>query len=158
MNSAQLGQKGFSLWYPFNEQSIKNAPKRWGAYVIRTTGGKSFGRLRGKSDILYIGSTKNKRGLNQRLTQFLNPGPTQWTSQRINKFIKKYPVEVAWRISDEPRNLESELLQQYFKEHEELPPLNRAGSKLIEKIIRETIRVGDYPRIKLGECENQEVE
>ena len=128
MNSRELGQfqKGFSKWYPFNDESIKDAPKQPGVYVLRKAGGQSFGRLRGKSDILGIGKTDAKRGLRQRLGQHLHPGRTIGTSRRISEFAKKYRMEVAWCPYHEPRNLEHELLSKYVSEHDELPPLNHA--------------------------------
>jgi excinuclease UvrABC nuclease subunit len=135
MDSTQLKQYGkqFSPWYPFNKQIIKNVPEDTGVYIIRKVGGQRFGRLRGESDILYIGSATSQGGLKQRLQQYFSPGPTQWTNKRINEFAKKYSMEVAWCLLNEPKNFEDELLRQYLKEHDELPPFNYASIRTLHK-------------------------
>jgi len=145
MNSTHLSQfeRRFSEWYPFNRHGIKNAPEQPGVYVIRITQGRCFGRLKGKSDILYIGSCEAKKGLRQRLQQYLHPGPTQWTNRRVNQLAKEYQMEVAWCLCDEPRNFEHDLLIRYLKDHDELPPLNRAGIRRLYKTITETIGLTD---------------
>jgi excinuclease UvrABC nuclease subunit len=103
--------------------TVKSAPEKPGAYVIRMSGGKLFPRLKGETDIVYIGSSKNLR---RRFYWFLKPGPTQWTSQRINQFSKKYRLEIAWLENDNPKNIEHNLLRDFLSQHDELPPLNRA--------------------------------
>ena len=140
MDSEQLKQKGFSRWFPFTDHNVGRAPKQPGVYLFRKAKGIQFGRLQGKSDILYIGSTEAKGGLKQRLRQYLHPGPTQWTNIRISKLSKKHEMEVAWHPCNEPGNFEHQLLQQYFKEHDELPPLNHAGKRLLKKVFSETVR------------------
>jgi len=145
MDSTELKdiRKDFSEWILLNEKCVKKTPKQPGAYVIRKGGGQRFGRLRGKSDILYIGSTEAKGGLRQRLRQYLHPGPTQWTNRRINKLLIKYKMEVAWCTCNEPGNLEHQLLRRYLKEHDELPPLNHATKRLLKKVFKETVHVQD---------------
>ena len=60
MDSRQMSQicKGVSEWHPFNEERVKSAPKQYGIYILRMAQDKRFGRLKGESDILYIGSTE----------------------------------------------------------------------------------------------------
>lgn len=149
MNSTHLSQfeKQFSKWYPFNKQGIKNAPGQPGVYVIRTAQSQRFGRLKGESDILYIGSCEARKGLRQRLQHYLHPGPTQWTNRRVNQLAKKYQMEVAWCVCDEPRNFEHDLLIRYLKDHDELPPFNRAGIKRLYKTLTETIRLTDQVNV-----------
>jgi len=91
-NESSLLLKGISDWRPSTEYTIRQAPTRSGVYVIRMAGGRRFGRLRGESDILYIGSTEAKRELRQRLRQYLHPGPTQWTNKRVNELAEKYEI------------------------------------------------------------------
>lgn len=143
MDSKQLKQRGFIGWFPFNENVIANAPGQLGVYVLRRAYGKRFGRLRGKSDILYIGSTEAEKGLRQRLRQYLHPGPTQWTNKRINELLKKYKTEVAWCTCEEPDNSEHDLLVQYMTEHDELPPLNHATKRLLKKVLKEELHIAD---------------
>jgi len=132
MNSEQLKQKGFFSWFPFTDHGVGKAPKQSGVYALRKARGALFGRLRGESDILYIGSTEARGGLKQRLRQYLHPGPTQWTNLRIYQLAKKHEIEVGWYSCNEPGNVEHQLLQQYLQEHDELPPLNHAGKRLLE--------------------------
>jgi len=145
VDSTQLNHfmNGFTKWFPFDKQSLEHVPQQIGIYAIRKAGGQCFGRLRGESDILYIGSAESEGGLKQRLQHYFHPGPTQWTNRRINEFAKKYRMEVAWYPSDEPRNLEHELLKQYLKEHDELPPFNHAGIRRLYKSVTNTIRFTD---------------
>ena len=136
MISSQL-PKGFSNWYQLDDEGRKNAPSRSGTYIIRLKGGHVFGRLKGKSDIVYMGSTVNLR---RRFYQFLHPA-SQLTNQRINNLAKRYDFEIAWLENDEPRILEHNLLRQYLGEHDELPPLNYADVRKLEKVLQETIRI-----------------
>ena len=141
MDSRQMSQicKGVSEWHPFNEKSVKSAPKQYGIYILRMAQGKPWGRLKGESDIFYIGSTEGKHGLRGRLQQYLRPGRTQWTNKRIHEMAKKYDMEITWCQCGEASNLEHQLLQQYFEDHDELPPLNYAGKRLLKKLFTETV-------------------
>ena len=145
MDSRQVSRtcKGISGWYPLNKDSLKHAPISHGIYVFRIAQGKCFGRFKGESDILYIGSAEGSRGLKGRLPQYFSPGRTQWTNTRILAMTKKYPMEVAWCPSAEPRNLELELLRRYFEDHDELPPFNHADRRLLKKALTETVEFGD---------------
>jgi hypothetical protein len=140
MDSRLVSQicKGFSGWYPFNEESMQSVPKQHGIYVFRMAQGECFKRLKGESDILYIGSTEGKHGLRGRLQQYLRPGPTQLTNKRIHAKAKKYGMEIAWCPCDEASNLELQLLHQYLEDHDELPPLNHASKALLKKALTET--------------------
>ena len=120
MDSSNLSKLGFSQWYPFNKQNLKNAPPETGVYVLRKCGGELFGRLNGQSDILYIGSTK--KSLKSRLQQYIHPGPTQWTNQRIHKYTKENSVEASWLSCNEPKSLEHDCFTPVDDRH---PPNQR---------------------------------
>jgi hypothetical protein len=145
MDSKQVSQicKGISEWYPSNKESLKNAPVQHGIYIFRIAQSKRFGRLRGESDILYIGSTKGGRGLRGRLQQYFSPGHRQLTNIRIHAMAKKHDMEIAWYPCEEAGNLELQLFRRYFEDHDELPPLNHAGRNLLEKALTETVGLGD---------------
>ena len=145
MDSGNLSQqqKGISTWQPFSQQSIQKAPRQSGVYIIRMGDGQCFGRLKGASDILYIGSSKAKGGLRQRLMHYFHPGPTQFTNIRINEFMKRYQTEIAWLMADEPVSLEHDLLRQYLKDHDEFPPLNLADIRRLYKSVRDKITLTD---------------
>ena len=141
MDSSNLSKLGFSQWYPFNKQNLKNAPPETGVYVLRKCGGELFGRLNGQSDILYIGSTK--KSLKSRLQQYIHPGPTQWTNQRIHKYTKENSVEASWLSCNEPKSLEHDLLKQYYFDHGELPPLNFTSVRKLLKVVEDEVHVTD---------------
>ncbi len=151
MDSRQVSQlcKGVSEWHPFNEETVKSAPKRSGTYIFRVTQSKCFGRLKGESDILYIGSTEGEHGLRERLQQYLHPGHTQWTNKRIHAMAEKYDMEIAWYLCGEASNLELQLLHRYFEDHDELPPLNHASKKLLKKALEDTVVIKDTMILEL---------
>jgi hypothetical protein len=113
---------------------VRVAPKQRGIYMFRLARCKFFGRLKGETDILYIGSAENKRGLRGRLGQYLHPGPTQWTTKRICEMAKKYDMEIGWCLCGEAGNLELELLHRYNEDHDELPPFNHRNESLLKKL------------------------
>lgn len=139
MDSKQTSQicKGLSEWQPFTKKSMRSAPKKHGIYIFRMAQGKRIPRLQGKSDITYIGSTESKNGLKGRLQQYLRPGSRQYHNKRIHELAKKYDMEISWCPCEEARNLELQLFCQYLKNHDELPPLNRTGKRLLKKYFRD---------------------
>ncbi len=121
-------------WIPFKEV-LGKATKDKGVYFIRMKGGVTFHRLRGDSDIVYIGKATNQNGFKGRFVGYIHPGPTQHTNQKINAFDKKYELEVGFfpnprvgkgDIIRSSEILESNYLEGYESEHDELPPLNNA--------------------------------
>lgn len=130
MNSTELSDSTmqFSEWYPFDKEGIANAPQQKGVYVIRKANGQLFDRIRGKSDILYIGSTEGKGGLKKRLQGYFQHS-AKGTNLRVQEIAAKYKMEIAWCVCDKPYNFETNLNQQYQKDHDQLPPLNRQGRR-----------------------------
>ena len=131
MNSNDLAKKGFQIWYRFSKETeqslISILPISTGVYVIRRE--HPFGRLFGQSDIFYIGSATNIRGLKGRIRQYFHPGPSQKTNQRILALLESLnDLELSFLECFSPieaKNLEKILLYLYEDEHGELPPLNR---------------------------------
>ena len=125
MKSFEIQKLGFSSFQKLSPEVINNLPAEPGVYVLRSAEKRMVGRLKGESDVLYVGSSlKSIRG---RLRFYFKPGPTQWTSIRINSLLKRYPVEIAYKFSSVPRDEESRILLKYFEEHDELPPFNFSG-------------------------------
>lgn len=103
-----------------------------GVYAFRLK--KAFSRLKGKSQIVYIGKCeqnpdRKNPGLWYRLNNYrqdLDGG-----SERLKRLIRhkggEDKIEYAYVVCDNPRGTEKALLEDYFKRHLELPPLNRAG-------------------------------
>jgi len=117
------------------DKACNDMPKKPGVYVIALKN-ERICRLEGESDILYIGSTKDKRGLKNRFSHYRNLGKSQTTNEKINKFIKRKPnVKILWKITrkEDARKEEKKLLNEYFNEHGELPPLNDSNPRGINK-------------------------
>ena len=132
MNSKGLSKYGLINWLSFDldkfEHFREQLPKKCGVYVFRYY--CSFRRLRGKSDILYIGSSIGEMGLRVRFRSYAKPGVTQETSKRINRLLKRYPkTQIAFVTKGKKdwRKFESSLLEIYASDHDELPPWNRKG-------------------------------
>ncbi|MDP3993440.1 MAG: hypothetical protein Q8P75_00475 [bacterium] len=120
-------------------------PRESGIYFIHAD--FQFPRLKGKTDILYIGTSKSN--LRKRLGTFIRG------FKMIDKLLKRYDWEEAikkfqgsrkatprsWRLSrqlkrqlyftyeicEDCRTRENELLYEFEKKHFELPPLNHAN-------------------------------
>lgn len=145
MDSNQLVKFSFNTWYPFNKTSIYNAPRKTGTYVIRIKNGKPFGRLKGCSDIIYIGKTEEKKGVyNRLLAYFRKPGRTNLTNIRIIELAKRYEFEVSWVISEKPSDLEMRLFNKYEEDHDELPPANRTSRNVIRD--KEDLKASFYAK------------
>src|SRR5438105_1131032 len=85
MDSISLLELGFREWSEFNRRNaralILAAPPLFGVYAIRSR--TPFSRAAGVSDILYVGSARNRDGLRMRIRRYFHPGPTQSTNQRV---------------------------------------------------------------------------
>ncbi len=124
MHSKNLTQ--FNNWDKLDTSILSGLPTDKGIYVMRLN--RLISRLKGKSDILYFGQTKGTNGLKGRVGLYFRGHKSQATVHRLHSFIVgKYAgnIELAWLIVKEPRVIEKTLLQQYFQDHEELPPWNR---------------------------------
>ena len=103
-----------------------------GVYAFRLN--KKFKRLKGETDIIYIGKSnqnpsRNKRpGLWHRLNNYRqnNKGGSQRLKDIENLFGGKNKIQYAYEVCDNPREVEKELLESYYEIHMELPPMNRS--------------------------------
>ena len=104
-----------------------------GVYAFRLK--MPFPRLKGESQIVYIGmcnqnSKKNKRpGLwhrlkNYRQNLFGGPRRLQLLSEHVGGNTQ---IEYSYVVCQNPREVEKALLDDYFRQHLEIPPLNRAA-------------------------------
>lgn len=141
MDSASLlRERGLASWMAFTKTSerevIGTLPSSHGVYVILL--GVSEPRRRGMSDIAYIGKAGNQNGLRGRVRQYYHPGPTQRTSRAMNErlcapgCVLRIGVLTTGSAS-EAALLESELLDAFEREHEELPPHNRQRGRRLPK-------------------------
>lgn len=122
---------GFSPWHKFTPTSwnamLKLVPKEPGVYALKEP--ELFRRYNFKSDLVYIGCTKSKDGLRQRIGFHTKGNKSQKTSFRIHKWLRQRPcLQICWREVREGlcRKYEKALLLRYLSDHWELPPLNRS--------------------------------
>jgi len=149
MDSKSLTQIGFKRFGEFNYECIKdknstiNFP---GVYVFILN--RSFSRLQGKTDILYIGQSGGRsprgRPIIERMNDYLRAYKSApqdkrigdslnmiKTKVRIGRILKnpllKNKVYIFYKklSPDQCKKEESDLLKKYSEDHIELPPLNR---------------------------------
>jgi len=125
-----LERYGFGKWHRLIDikKGVIKCPKNietGAVYIIRLN--RKFGRLKGESDILYIGSTGD---LHDRIVENFLRGRGGKTTKRIHDYLvhKGYlnVAEVSWVFSENYEELEDKLLKVYEEDHHELPPWNRA--------------------------------
>ena|ERR1700674_3954964 len=113
MNSADINFSGWQKW------GAETGVPDCFVYAFRTP--LVFGRVKGESDLVYIGS-----GTGRRLESHLSKRPK---SDRLNRIAQEYGgLEVSWKqfaTKADAIELESKLLDKYQHEHLELPPVNR---------------------------------
>jgi hypothetical protein len=129
MRSSDLEKFGFQRWLPFNINAApvlsRELPISFGVYAIRRKGPIP----EGSSDIIYIGSATNKLGLLQRIRQYLWPGLTQRTNQRIRALIGDsdgFELScVTTREQEDALVLEARILHAFVSATGSLPVENR---------------------------------
>jgi hypothetical protein len=118
MTSKDLSE--YSDWQEWNSEAVRKAPNLPGVYVFRL--GEGFGRLKGSSDLVYIGCTTSADGtIQRRLSDHLRVG-------RFRDVQKVGKLGVCWKkltTAEEASKEEAKLLRTYVSDHIELPPINR---------------------------------
>ena len=116
----------WSARIPLSKGMLSGIPKQSGVYRILTR--EPFGRLRGQSDIIYIGcSSKGIQGLWLEIGNLLNPHRQHfYTLEPMRKPGLQLDYEYAATPAKEAEDIEYHLLDRYEQEHLELPPANRA--------------------------------
>jgi hypothetical protein len=131
MQSSDLAGRGFTNWRPFaldtEKDLLSQLPTCYGVYSIRFPRAES--RLRGESDVAYIGKATNRNGLRGRIRQYFHPGWLQSTNLAMkDRLVRRIALECACVGTDDVDNamdLESELLLSFEAEHGERPPYNK---------------------------------
>ena len=84
---------------------------------------KAIPRLRGASDIVDIGQTKNSFFARHHRYAAVMGSSLNW--ERYKHIISQFgPIKIAFKVVPEPRVTETELIGKYFERHLELPPVN----------------------------------
>jgi hypothetical protein len=145
MRSAEI--QGFCSPTTWLGKDFKGAPTSAGVYLFQLGEGKSIHRLKGESDIIYVGSTASGTGgLNKRLRSH--------NASRLLSLIRSEigQVEVSWKVvltRQKARFEEAEILWKYLHDHFELPPMNRQSSSLKGyKALRGLVEEKSMPREK----------
>jgi hypothetical protein len=129
MDSTCLPSLGVSSWMPLvcttERIVLAGLPTTRGVYVIVLPTPEQ--RRRGASDIAYIGRATNRNGLQGRIRQYYHPGPTQSTNQAMKQrlYAEGCALRLGFVVSDSATRLESDLLERFEAEHDELPPFNK---------------------------------
>src|SRR5260370_32446501 len=131
-------------WKRWDPGAFQGAPRKPGIYVFRLN--QAINRLKGKSDIVYIGSTvKGRRTIQDRLKDHLGVRKvernTAYYLERVQREVNT--LEVSWKAletHDEAMDEERVLLVKYMADHIEFPPLNRQESvrkiRMVEELIK----------------------
>ena len=126
MNAVET--QNFSAPTRWTGSVFKRAPASPGAYVLQLGQGRSIHRLKGESDIIYVGSTaRGSGGLKQRLRSHNKSRLLNLIKTEIGK------IEVSWKVVATHESAlfeEAEILWKYLQDHLELPPMNRQESSL----------------------------
>ena len=83
-------------------------------------------QVRGQSNIIYIEQTSHS--LYRRHYRFAEKESNGYNWPRYDYMIRTYgPIRIYFIQVDDPKTTEKELLDRYYKEHLEYPPVNRSA-------------------------------
>lgn len=130
MDSKTLKNRGFeTLESPL--RNLEKIPEEAAIYVFCLK--REIERLRGKTDIIYVGETSD---LQNRMDEYSgNWKKRGGTGHRICKNLRRLGEHVnlffklAEKLNTPRREYEGQLLTEFSKEHHELPSWNRSGPK-----------------------------
>ena len=87
---------------------------------------KRIPRLRGESNIIYFGQTIHT--LYDRHYRYASTEGNPYNWHRYEHIIKIFgPIKIYFAVTSNPKVKESELLEKYYEDHCEYPPVNRAS-------------------------------
>ena|SRR5437879_9416611 len=99
MNSSDLNKRRFGAWEAFTlareQMLLRDLPTVPGVYSMRLS--KAEARLRGSSDIAYIGKATNRNGVQGRIRQYFHPGWRQSTNLEMKaRLVSGIVLELAY--------------------------------------------------------------
>ena len=114
----------WSSWKSLSTENLSHIPDKKGIYIIRAI--REIPRLTGLSDILYVGQGNLKNRLGKCLNYKLHYSSWPYESGRIYRVEKELnlPMEFSYLIMNSSQQAETAILDEYEKQHIELPPLN----------------------------------
>jgi excinuclease UvrABC nuclease subunit len=108
--------------YLLAEKEIIKVPRKPGIYKIHSV--DFFLRLKGETDILYIGKAQN---LKNRLKTFVRGKGRKAIGRFENLKKSSFKLTFSFQQCQNPKEKEKEELQKFERKHLELPPLNHSG-------------------------------
>ncbi len=121
MNSSTIQEKGFEKFVPLKELPFSSLPfNKAGVLILvdSTLAGEA-------SDILYIGKSKKatKRIFGGYLAGYGGKATKKIHDKIVNDgYIEK--ISISWMLSENPKAVQQELLENFKKEHGEYPAWN----------------------------------
>jgi hypothetical protein len=141
VNSTEL--TNFAGWRRWSRSAVLEVPPKSGIYAFRLAEGKTIHRLKGESDIIYIGcSAKIRNRLKDHLKVMIVERNVAYRLQRVEQEIGR--LEVSWESYDSPdraKVAERLLLAKYEADHIEFPPLNRLESGKTQRMVEEWLKL-----------------
>ncbi len=118
-------ESDWSDWYPLIKDSLRYIPDQPGVYEIRTN--YEFGRLKGKTNLVYVGRTDRGNSLKERLKGRIDKRKDILTKAEWFLLDNGHPLEFRFTVTkskDEAKLMEAERLAEYDQQWWELPPGN----------------------------------
>ena len=130
MNSSTLRDKGFVEFVPIKQLSFSAIPLDKLVVLVLSDISSTE---KSTSDILFIGKSKKPA---KRIFAGYFAGYGGKTSKKINSKLFKEgyleKVSVSWMLSDDPKEAQKQLLEEFKREHGQYPEWN-SSSKKVEK-------------------------
>jgi hypothetical protein len=111
-------------WMMLERSTVDRPFDHLGVYVIRIASGKPVGRLKGQSDVIYIGSGQIERRVRAHSRPQFNFKDKGSLLAWIATDGSIGGLEVAFFPCQEHKQVESDLLFSYLQDHREPPPAN----------------------------------
>lgn len=142
------------VWYP-RAGVPAGLRSSCGIYVYRCARGIAFGRLKGKSDVVYIG--RSSRPVHRSKQHARLRGDIKDQGWRLKLIESHVGLEIGFFPCGQPEEQERELLTRYFRDHLELPPANSRleASSTSKKALVVLALIGGDTKLLEDEIENR---
>ncbi|MGA7080553.1 MAG: hypothetical protein WBQ43_01420 [Terriglobales bacterium] len=111
-------------WMRLERSTVDRPFDHLGVYVIRIASGKPVGRLKGQSDVIYIGSGQIETRVKAHSRPRFNFKDKGSLLAWIAADVSIGELEVAFFPCQKHKEVESDLLFGYLQDHREPPPAN----------------------------------
>ena len=106
------------------QNPLKGMKNEVGIYLIRSR--KGIPRLKGVSDIIYVGEGKLKNRIGKALAYYKGQKKWPYYSPMLSLFLLELNLDLSfsYSVTEDAKRLEVLILKEYENDHYELPPLN----------------------------------